>query len=118
MCGKIRGRLPVLLLSLLWWRLPGQKEQLELSAELLPVSMVRNGRTLSGEEAEAIRIVKNGAEYVVIVCHQELISEVDIFTAGGYESYGKLMVFTPECAEGGGPSVLVGVWIGSGKAGR
>ena len=78
----------------------GAKEQLELSAGLLPVSMVRNGRTLSGEEAEAIRIVKNGAEYVVIVCHQELISEVDIFTAGGYESYGKLMVFTPECAEG------------------
>lgn len=36
----------------------------------------------------------------MIVCHQELISEVDIFTAGGYESYGKLMVFTPECAEG------------------
>ena len=78
----------------------GAKERLELSAELLPVSMVRNGRTLSGEEAEAIRIVKNGAEYVVIVCHQELISEVDIFTAGGYESYGKLMVFMPECAEG------------------
>ena len=78
----------------------GAKEQLELSAELLPVSMVRNGRTLSGEEAEAIRILKNGGEYVVIVCHQELISEVDIFTAGGYESYGKLMVFTPECAEG------------------
>ena len=38
----------------------GAKEQLELSAELLPVSMVRNGRTLSGEEAEAIRIVKMG----------------------------------------------------------
>ena len=62
--------------------------------------MVRSGRTLSSREAEAVRIVRNGSEYVVITCHQELISEVDIFTAGGYESYGKLMVFTPESREG------------------
>lgn len=78
----------------------GAGEYLELSARLLPVSMVRSGRTLSSREAEAVRIVRNGSEYVVITCHQELISEVDIFTAGGYESYGKLMVFTPESREG------------------
>lgn len=78
----------------------GAKEELSLSAKLLPVSMVRSKRTLLPQEAEAVRIVRNGEEYVVIVCHRELISEVDIFTAGGFASYGKLMVFTPQCREG------------------
>lgn len=75
-------------------------KELVLEAELLPVSMVRSGRTLEAQEAQAVRIKKNGREFVVIVVLQELISEVDYFTAGGYCSYGKVMAFTPSCKEG------------------
>ena len=72
----------------------------EVSAELLSVSRVRSGKFLGPEEAEAVRIIKDKKEYVVIFCHQELISEVDYFTAGGYASYGKTIVCSEECPEG------------------
>lgn len=71
-----------------------------VSVELLPVSKVRSGEVLRPEQAEALRIVKNGKEHVVIFCHQELVSEVDYFTAGGYASYGKTIVFSEENPEG------------------
>lgn len=78
----------------------GAGQDIKAEAELLPVTMARSGRTLPPEEGEAVRIRKNGREYVVILCHEELVSEVDLFTAGGHKSYGKLMVFTPERPEG------------------
>ena len=72
----------------------------DVSAELIPVSKVRSGERLSPLQAEGIRIRKNGTEHVVILCHQELISEVDYFEAGGFSSYGKTMVFSSRNREG------------------
>lgn len=72
----------------------------EIDAQVLSVSKVRSGGLLREEQAEAVRIVKNGKEHVVIFCHQELISEVDYFTAAGYASYGKTLVFSEDNREG------------------
>lgn len=76
------------------------EEGQSVSAERIPVSKVRSGQLLDETQAEAIRIVKNGKEHVVIFVHQELISEVDFFTAGGYASYGKTLVFSEDEPEG------------------
>lgn len=77
----------------------GQESQ-SISAQLIPVSRVRTGETFDQREAEAIRIVKDQREFVIIFCHQEVISQVDYFSAGGYASYGKTIVFSQENTEG------------------
>lgn len=74
--------------------------QQEISVQQIPVKKVRSGEILSDRQAEAVRIMKDGREYVVILCHQELISEVDYFEAGGYASYGRTLVFSQEHRDG------------------
>ena len=71
-----------------------------VTAELLPVRRVRRGDTLPAAMAQAVRIVKDGRESVVLACHGEVISEVDLLEAGGCTGYGKLLVFTGGCARG------------------
>ena len=46
------------------------------------------------------RQVKDGRQTVVVACHGEVISEVDLLAAGGCEGYGKLLVFTGGCKRG------------------
>ena len=72
----------------------------EIAAELLPVKGVRSGKTYDSKEAEAVRLVKDGKEYVVILCHQELTTPEDYLTVGNYVSYGKVIVFSEENTEG------------------
>lgn len=72
----------------------------DVMAERIPVSKVISEEILADSQAEAIRIIKDQKEYVVIFCHQELISEVDYFEAGGYASYGKTIVFSSDNKEG------------------
>ena len=64
-----------------------------VEAELLPVRRLRRGDTLPDDAAQAVRIRKDGHETVVLACHGEIISEVDLLSAGGYAGYGKLLVF-------------------------
>ena len=71
----------------------------EITAELLPVKGVRSGKTYDSKEAEAVRLVKDGKEYVVILCHQELTTPEDYLTVGNYVSYGKVIVFSEENTE-------------------
>ena len=71
-----------------------------LTAELLPVTRLRRGDTLPDAMAQAVRIVKDGRQTVVVACHGEAISEVDLLAAGGCEGYGKLLVFTGGCKRG------------------
>ena len=72
----------------------------DVLAERVPVSKVISKEVLADSQAEAVRIVKDQREHVVIFCHQELISEVDYFEAGGYASYGKTIVFSDDNREG------------------
>lgn len=72
----------------------------DVLAERIPVSKVISKEALTDSQAEAVRIVKDQKEHVVIFCHQELISEVDYFEAGGYASYGKTIVFSDRNKEG------------------
>ena len=71
-----------------------------VTAELLPVRRVRRGDTLPAAMAQAVRLVKDGRESVVLACHGEVISEVDLLEAGGCTGYGKLLVFTGGCTRG------------------
>lgn len=71
-----------------------------VQAELLPVRKLCAGTLLTDREAQAVRIRKNGGERVVLLCHSEVISEVDLLAAGGYSGYGKALVFSPQKREG------------------
>ena len=62
--------------------------------------MVRSGKKLSPKQAQAVEVIKNEKKYVIMVVFDDIISEVDFFRADGCEAYGKVMVFTPEDAEG------------------
>lgn len=71
-----------------------------VTAELLPVRRVRRGDTLTDGQAQAVRIEKAGRRTVVLVCHSEVISEVDLLEAGGCTGYGKVLVFTGDPRRG------------------
>lgn len=67
-----------------------------VKAECLPVCRLRRGDTMTNAQAQAVAIEKDGRRTVVLACHGELISEVDLLTAGGYAGYGKMLVFSEE----------------------
>lgn len=65
----------------------------DMTAALLPVRKLRMQTLLTDAEAQAVRLTVNGQETVVLLCHGEVISEVDLLAAGGYAAYGKAVVF-------------------------
>ena len=71
-----------------------------LSVERIPVKKEISGELLEPAQAEAVRIEKDGRSAVVILCHGEVISAVDLLEAGGYSGYGKLLVFTQDEPDG------------------
>ncbi|MEG0484876.1 MAG: alginate lyase family protein [Oscillospiraceae bacterium] len=73
----------------------------DLKAELVPVLGRRRGKALQNSEAEAVRIVKNGKEYTVLLCHCEVISQVELLQVGDYISYGKAVIFTEDFPKDG-----------------
>ncbi|WP_313133567.1 alginate lyase family protein [Anaerocolumna sp.] len=72
----------------------------DIIVEQIPVSLEKSGRILTNEMAEAVRIKINEEEYVVVFCHEEIISEVDLLSAGGYSSYGKVLLFSDKNSNG------------------
>lgn len=72
----------------------------DLTAELLPVSKLRLKTSLTDAQAQAVRLTCNGQETVVLLCHAEVISEVDLLAAGGHAAYGKVIVFDAENPQG------------------
>lgn len=72
----------------------------DVLVEQIPVSLEKSGKILTDEMAEAVRIKINEEEYVVIFCHEEIISEVDLISAGGYSSYGKVLLFSNKNPKG------------------
>ncbi|ABX43379.1 alginate lyase family protein [Lachnoclostridium phytofermentans] len=66
----------------------------DVIVEEIPVSLEKSGKILTDKQAEAIRIKINEEEYVVVFLHEEIISEVDLIFAGGYSSYGKVLLFS------------------------
>lgn len=71
-----------------------------VTAQLLPVHRLRRGDRLCDAQAQALRILKDEQETVVLACHAEIISEVDLLTAGGYAGYGKMLVFSAQYPQG------------------
>lgn len=72
----------------------------DLTAELLPVSKLRLKTFLTDAQAQAVRLTCNGQETVVLLCHAEVISEVDLLAAGEHAAYGKAIVFDAENPQG------------------
>ena len=66
-----------------------------MHAELLPVSKLRAGITFTDVQAQAVRVAVGKETCVVLLCHSEVISEVDLLSAGGYSGYGKVLLFDP-----------------------
>ena len=66
-----------------------------MHAELLPVSKLRAGVALTDAQAQAVRVTVGEKTCVVLICHSEVISEVDLLSAGGYSGYGKVLIFDP-----------------------
>ena len=66
-----------------------------MHAELLPVSKLRAGVSLTDAQAQAVRVTVGEKTCVVLICHSEVISEVDLLSAGGYSGYGKVLLFDP-----------------------
>lgn len=77
-----------------------QAEPQPVGAALLPVCRLRRGDRMTDAQAQAVAIEKGGARTVVLACHAELISEVDLLSAGGYSGYGKLLVFSDKHPRG------------------
>ena len=71
-----------------------------VSAEKMPVTSLRFDRGYTDAQAEAVKITKQGKEITVLISHAEVISEVDLLCANGYNGYGKALVFTPEDPQG------------------
>ena len=71
-----------------------------MHAELLPVSKLCAGVTLPDAQAQAVRVTVGREECVVLICHSEVISEVDLLSAGGYSGYGKVLLFDPAHPQG------------------
>ena len=66
-----------------------------MHAELLPVSKLRAGVSLTDAQAQAVRVTVGEKTCVALLCHSEVISEVDLLSAGEYSGYGKVLIFDP-----------------------
>lgn len=71
-----------------------------IMATKVAVSKLISKEILKNEQAEAIKIRKDDKEMVVILCHNEIISAVDMIEAEGYYGYGKTLVFSQHQPEG------------------
>lgn len=69
-------------------------------AGFIPVSLKKAGRELGESQAQAVRVFHELTEHVVIFCHEEIISEVDLLSAGSYSGYGRVLYFSDRCKEG------------------
>lgn len=77
-----------------------RKREKETFAIKLPVSLAKKGIFLDENKAQALKICRGKEEYVLIFCHEEIISEVDLIEAGGYKGYGRVLLFSPENEDG------------------
>ena len=66
-----------------------------MHAELLPGSKLRAGVSLTDAQAQAVRVTVGEKTCVALLCHSEVISEVDLLSAGEYSGYGKVLIFDP-----------------------
>ncbi|MEG1549368.1 MAG: alginate lyase family protein [Ruthenibacterium sp.] len=76
------------------------EKNVDFTAELVPVTSYRLDRVITQEQAQAVRIVKDGREITLIISHGEAVSEVDMLCANGRHGYGKALLFTPENPKG------------------
>lgn len=77
-----------------------QSDTQNWEAGLMPVSLKKAGKELEKGQAQAVRVFHELAEHVVIFSHEEIISEVDLLTAGSYSGYGRVLYFSDRCKEG------------------
>lgn len=77
----------------------GMEKMPELTVRRIPVRLAKSGRVLGEEEAAGLRIVRNEEEWIVIISHTEIISQVDLLEADGKRGYGKVLVFLPDTSK-------------------
>lgn len=86
-------------------QLKADAAQPDLTAELLPVRKLRLKTPLTDAQAQAVRLTVHGEAVTVLLCHAEVISEVDLLAAGDCAAYGKAIVF-----DAGHPQGLCLAW--------
>lgn len=69
------------------------------TVQLLPVTD-GNGRLLTPDVAQAIRIIRNGQSVTVIFCHQPGPHSASLLCAENCVGHGNVLVFTPQNPEG------------------
>lgn len=71
------------------------KDALDVIAERIPVISALKRITYEPRQAEALRlrVGKTGAEYVIVICHEEVNSPTDLIEVDGCLGYGNVIVF-------------------------
>ena len=69
------------------------------TVELLPVTD-GNGRALSPEEVQAVRVTQNGQATTVFFCHKAGAHDAALLCAGGCVGHGRTLVFSPQSPDG------------------
>lgn len=70
----------------------GEQEP-DITAELAPVWRLPADIQLPGRMAQAVRIVKDGEETVVVLEHEDINNQVEVRLGQNYRSYGRVLVF-------------------------
>ena len=70
----------------------GEQEP-DITAELVPVWRLPADIQLPGRMAQAVRIVKDGEETVVVLEHEDINNQVEVRLDQNYRSYGRVLVF-------------------------
>ena len=80
----------------------GGKSLPECQVERVPVKSALKGIYYPYSMAEGLRIMVNGKQYVVIICHQEVNSPTDLEEVDGCLGYGNVIVFDKGSTDIGG----------------
>lgn len=72
----------------------------QVQAEIVPVSLQAAQKELPLHIATGLKITNKETEWTIINCHNEVIDQVDLFTANGYCGYGKKLVFNQQNRQG------------------
>ena len=72
----------------------GPKGEAEpVAVKRMPVRSVVHGRELPWQEAQALRLLLGGKEYVLLLCSHEFMTPTDVFQCGNCMGYGKAVLF-------------------------
>ena len=64
-----------------------------ISCERILTGSVLKSISYEAKKAEAVKIVTEETEYIIVICHQEVNSPTDLIGADGCKGFGNVIVF-------------------------